>query len=156
MEAITVYGETMRMNKANVFIVLVAMGIALVGCQKELIRTNVDPSSIQDQSYEVTVYEGPGVRSYAVLFDIPEDGKRVIMRQTSFTERIGLDTPPRYIDQFSSQVKNYRTVRISDSDGKVRGYLLVSNILNYRIQSAGEDIIVSVEDPYQGYLQSGP
>jgi len=144
------------MNRNILLIILIAMILIVSGCKKGVIRTYVDASSIPDQSYDVTVYRGPMARSYAVLFDIPDDGVRVFMKHTSFTEKIGLDSSRGYIDEFRTRIKRHRTVRISGQDGEVRGYLLASNLLNYVIQPAGVSIMVSIEDPYLGYLQSAP
>jgi len=127
---------------------LVAVVLVLEGCQNTLTRTFVDASSIPDQTYDVTIYKGRKYRSYAVLFDIPDDGIEVIMSSTRFTRRIGLDSPPEYIEEFRDEIKHYSTIRISDQNGEVRGYLLVSILLKYWIRPVEDTIMVSVElDP---------
>jgi predicted RNA-binding protein with PUA domain len=137
----------------TVFVILVLSE----GCQQNhLTRTDIDASSIPDQTYEVTVHTRFMSRDYAVLFDIPDDGVEVFMRHTSSTQRTGVrhtastektgrDSPRRYIDEFQDRIKHYRTVSIADKDGTVRGYLMVSSALNYWISPAGERIMVRIE-----------
>jgi hypothetical protein len=69
---------------------------------------------------------------------------------------IGLDSAGDYIDEFHTRNKGYRVLRISDENGTVRGYLVVSNLLNDQVRIAGERITVTIEDPYYGYLRSAP
>ncbi len=114
------------------------------GCRSDITRTLIDASSIPDQTYDVTVYRGRSFRSYAVLFDIPDDGTEVFMKYTSVTQKIGMDSPRKYIDELNSKIRFYRTTRIGDQHGTVRGYLLVSNALDYRIRYVGERIEVTV------------
>jgi len=133
-----------------------AIVFILGGCQSYLVRTFVDVSSIPDQEYLITIYNGPMAESYAVLFDIPDDSTEMFMRHTSFTEKIGVDSSRDYIDEFHARTRSHRTLRIGDQDGTVKGYLIVSNLLNYLIRPADEGIMVSIEDPYHGYLQSAP
>jgi hypothetical protein len=138
---------------------MTAMVFILEGCQgiqDSLIRTAVDPLSIPDQTYEVTVFRGPMSGSYAVLLDIPEDTIDVFMGYTVFTEKMGLDSSQPYLEELDARTRGYRTLRISSQDGTIRGYLLVSNLLNDRIQPSGEKIMVTIEDPYHGYLRSAP
>jgi len=144
------------MNRTILLAAVIGVFLIVGGCQTYQAYTFLDPSSIPDQTYEVTVYEGPMARSYAVLFDIPDDGVEVLMEHTSFVEKAGLDFSGKYVDEFQTRVKGQRTLRISDREGTVRGYFMVSNLLNYRIQPFGERIMVSVEDPYYGYLRSTP
>jgi hypothetical protein len=115
----------------------------------------LEASAIPDHRYDVTVYDGRMRGSYAVLFEIPDDGKKMSMRYSSLTDRVGLDSPGDYIDELRARTQGHRALRIGEQDGTLRGYLLVSNLLNYRIQTAGESIVVSIEDPYFGYLRSG-
>ncbi len=127
------------------------------GCQQNhLTRTDIDASSIPDQTYEVTVHTRFMSRDHAVLFDIPDDGVEVFMRHTSSTQRIGVrhtastekigrDSPRRYIDEFQNRIKYYQTVSIADKQGTVLGYLMVSSALNYWISPAGDRIMVGVE-----------
>jgi len=145
------------MNKNVLFAAALVMGIILQGCQQNhLTRTSMDASSIPDQTYEVTVYRRFMFREYAVLFDIPNDGVEVFMRQTSstqrigvghtaYTEKIGRDSPRRYIDEFENRINYYRTISIGDKDGRVRGYLMVSSALHYWINPVGEKIMVGIE-----------
>ena len=143
------------MNRLGLLGMLVVGVLMNAGCQKEVIRTSLEASAIPDHRYDVTVYDGPMRGSYAVLFEIPNDDKRVSMRYGSFTEKVGLDSPGDYIDELRARTKGHRAVRIGEQDGTVRAYLLVSNLLNYRIQTAVESIVVTIEDPYFGYLHSG-
>jgi hypothetical protein len=94
--------------------------------------------------------------AYAVLLDIADDGIEVVMQHTPFTEKIGLDSAGDYIDEFDTRNKGYRVLRISDENGTVRAYLVVSNLLNDQVRIAGERITVTIEDPYYGYLRSAP
>ena len=146
------------MNRCVVLIGVVSIGFILMGCQSHQgyqVRTFVDASSIRDQMYDVTEYRGSMSRSYAVLFDIPDDGMDVVMQHTPFTEKIGLDSPGDYVDEFHSRIKGHRVLRISDQNGTVRGYLIASNLLNDQVRPARERIVVTIEDPYQSYLRTG-
>jgi type IV secretory pathway protease TraF len=127
--------------------VILGMVLAFSACQSTQVRMLVDSSSIPDRTYNVTEYRGPTARSYAVLFDIPDD-------TTPFNERTKLDMPQGYIERFQERVRGHRTVRISDPDGTIRGYLIVSNLLNDRVRSGKEQILVVIEDPYTDYLKS--
>jgi len=145
------------MKRNIVLVTVMAIGVILEGCQHGYqARTFVDSSSIPDQTYDVTEYRGPEPRSYAVLFEIPDDGTEVFMRHTPFTEKIGTGSARGYIDEFHTRIRGYRTLRIADQNGTVRAYLMVSNLLNDQIRPAGKRIMVTIEDPYFGYLQSGP
>lgn len=95
--------------------------------------------------------------SYAVLFDIPDDGKPVVMYHTYLNERIGKDSPRKYIDYFKNRIRGYRTLKVSERDGTVRAYLMVSNFLHYRIyeRPVGERFIVMVGDPFFGPVLHG-
>jgi hypothetical protein len=132
------------------------MGLIWAGCQSYPIRTLVDPSSIPDQNYEITEYRGPMSGSYAVLFDIPDDGTAVVMQHTPFTERIGLGSPGAYVAEFETRIRGHRTLRISDEQGTVRGFLMVSNLLNDQVRPVGKGFIVNIEDPYFGYIRRFP
>jgi hypothetical protein len=147
------------MNRCVVLIGVVAIGLILVGCQSDQgyqIRTFVDLSSIPEQPYDVTEYRGSMSGAYAVLLEIADDGIEVVMQHTPFTEKIGLDSAGDYIDEFHTRNKGYRVLRISDENGTVRAYLVVSNLLNDQVRIAGERITVTIEDPYYGYLRSAP
>ena len=136
------------MNRSMLFVTMTAVVVILEGCHNSLTRISLDPSSIPDQTYEVMVYSRFMSMSYAVLFDIPEDGTEVFMKHTPFTERVGRDSPRMYIDEFDKRVRYYRTIGIGDQNGSVRGYLLVSGVLNYWIAPAGERIMVGIEDRF--------
>lgn len=133
------------MNRGILLVIMVAVGLILDGCQSHLTRTSVDASSIPDQTYHVTVYRRFMSPSYAVLFDIPDDGTEVFIKNIEFTKRIGEDSPRSYVDEFQNHIKYYRTVRIGDQDGTVRGYLMVSSVLNYWISPAGARIMVGIQ-----------
>jgi hypothetical protein len=133
------------MNRSFLGLAVIAIMTMLLGCHNPVVRTSIDSSLIPDQTYEVTVYNRFMSISYAVLFDIPDDGVEVAMRHTAFTERIGKASPGKYIDEFNRRIKFYRTIQIGDQDGTVRGYLLVSGALDYWIAPSGERIIVAVE-----------
>ena len=136
------------MNRHILLGAAMASLLILEGCQNYHPHTFVDAPTIPDQTYDVTVHERFMSRSYAVLFDIPDDGMEVFMKNTSFTKRIGKDSPRKYIDQFNHRIKYYRTVRIEDQNGTVRGYLMVSAVLDYWIGPVGERIMVNIEtDP---------
>lgn len=139
------------MNKKALFFALTAFVFALVGCQTRLITVKIDPLAIPDQTYEVTMHETHPLY-YAVVFDIPDDGKQVAMFYTYSTKRIGSDGPAKYIDRFKTSVKGYRTFQITDQAGTVRGYLMISNLLGYLIyeRPRGERIVVMIEDPHHG------
>ncbi len=134
------------MNRNTLLITVAAALLILEGCQNYLTHTLVDASSIPDQTYDVTVHERFMSTSYAVLFDIPGDGSEVFMKPTPHTQKMGKDSPRKYIDQFNNRIRFYRTIRIGDQDGTVRGYLMVSSVLNYWISPVGERIMVGVEN----------
>jgi len=149
-------GEREEMKKSFFLILAILVLIALAGCQSSRVHTFAGTSSVPDQTYDVTVFSGPTGGSYAVLFDVPHDGIEVFMRPGSFTEKTGLDSSRNYVDEFEVRIKGHRTLTISDQDGTVRAYLMVSNLLNYVVTSDETRIMVSIEDPYHGYHQSGP
>lgn len=144
------------MNRSFLLPALMAILLILEGCQTSKVYTYIHASSVPDQTYEVTVYNGPMPVSYAILLDIPDDGTEVFMRESAFTEKIGLGSSRSHIDEFHARIKSHRTLIISDSDGTVRAYLVVSNLLNYLISPVDQKIMVSIEDPYHGYFTSGP
>ena len=127
-------------------VTVMVITVTLVACHSPLVRTPIDASSIPDQTYDVTVYSKFLSGSYAVLFDIPGDGVEVLMRHTAFTETIGEDSPVKYIDRFNSRIRFYRTIQISDQDDIVRGYLMVSGVLDYWIAPAADRIVVGIDD----------
>jgi len=139
------------MDKKALFFALTAFVFALLGCQTRFSTVKIDSVTIPDQTYEVTVHESHPLH-YAVVFDIPDDGKQVAMFHTYSTKRIGSDGPGKYIDRFNTRVKGFRTFQITDQDGTVRGYLMISNLLGYLIyeRPVGERIVVMIEDPHHG------
>lgn len=133
------------MIKNILFITLMVTVLILTGCGDRLIRKDVDASAIPDETYYVTTYGSPRSWYYAVVLDIPDDGMEVFIRKTRYTKSIGLDSPRRYIDEFDNRIRFYRTIRIGDQDGDVRGYLMVSVRLNSWIKPVGERIMVIIE-----------
>jgi hypothetical protein len=133
------------MNRLVTFVMILAIGLVLEGCQNYLSQTVVDASSIPDQTYDVTVYKKFMSTAYAVVLDIPDDGVEVFMRGTPFTEKIGRDSPHEYIHEFQERTRFYKTISIGDQDGTVRGYLLVSGVLRYWISPSGGRIMVGIE-----------
>jgi len=79
-----------------------------------------------------------------------DDAIEVFMRYASRTEKIGLDSPRKYIDEFENRVRFYRTIRIDDQDGAVRGYLMLPNLVNYWIRPFDNRIEVSIGDRGSG------
>ncbi len=148
--------EREEMKKRLFLILAMLASIALGACQSSRVHTFAGTSSVPDQTYDVTVFSGPTGGSFAVLFDVPHDGIEVFMKPGSFIKKTGLDSPQNYLDEFEGRIKGHRTLTISDQDGTVRAYLMVSNLLNYVVTSDETRIMVSIEDPYHGYYQSGP
>ncbi len=130
--------------------------VVLAGCQSAQVHTFVGPSSIPEQSYEITVYDGLTAGSYAVLFDIPGDSIDVSMKYSVFTEKIGLDSSQGYLNELEARTKGHRTITITDRGGKASAYLGVSNLLNYAVTGDDRNVMVTIEDPYGGYRRSGP
>ena len=143
--------------RARSFVLFVSVFLT-TGCQQSYsryqIRMLIDTSSIPDSTYEITAYRGVMPQSYAVLFDIPNDRVEVFMEHSPFTEKIGQGSAGVYIDEFHARIKRHRAVRINDQEETVRGYLMVSNILNDRVQFVGKRILVTIQDPYNEYLRS--
>ena len=121
----------------------------LLGCHRFLMPQQIDSEEIPDGEYNVTAYKGLYSKYYAVLFDIPHDEKKVVMIHTEFTEPVGRDRPGEYIERFKKRIKFYRAFRISDRDGTVRGYLLISTLLDQQMHedSGGAGIIIRILDP---------
>jgi hypothetical protein len=141
------------MIKNIVLLTVMTTLILLGGCRDQLIRATIDASSIPDQAYSVMIHKGPWSRCYAVVLDIPDDGVEVTLQETSFTKKAGRGSPRKYVREFDSGMSRYVTLRISDADGTVRGYLLASYYLKYWTRQAGERIIVTVtpDESYFGY-----
>jgi hypothetical protein len=135
---------------------VLAVLVVLGGCQSAQVHTFVGPSSIPDQTYEITVYDGPIASSYAVLFDIPDDSIGVSMKYSVFTEKIGLDSSQAYLNELEARTKGHRIITITDRGGKASAYLGVSNLLNYAVTGDDSGVMVNIEDPYYGYRRSGP
>jgi hypothetical protein len=146
------------MNVKWLSMLVVVSAFALAACQKYIVPVKISTGSIPDQTYVVTVHESNPLY-YAVLFDIPGDGKDVSLFYTYFTKRVGLDTPTAYRETFERRIRGYRTLQIRDRDGTVRGYLMVSKLLAYQIyeRPVGETtrIIVSIDDPNLGGDDAG-
>ncbi len=123
------------------------------GCRDDLIRSAINPLTIPDKPYNVMIHEAHWSRYYAVVFDIPDDGVEVVLRETPHTKKLGVDHPRKYIDQFNNLIRPFITLRISDNTGAVRGYLLVSVYLKYWTRSVEERIVVTVQpdESYFGY-----
>jgi hypothetical protein len=118
--------------------------IFAVGCQPSQRLAVTDPDSIPDQIYNIATYRGKKPLSYAVLFDIPDDGMPVVMFHSYRVKQVGADSPGTYIEYFQTRLKGYRTLEVKDRDGRVRGYLMMSNFIYYEIyeQPVGERIVV--------------
>jgi len=135
------------MKRLLLLVAILMISYFVSGCYtSSLIRTTINPGAIPNQMYDVTVYNRFMTLSYAVLFDIQDDGREVYMVHTPYTERVGLDSPHRYVQEFDRRIKSYQTIRISDPDGTERAYLVYSNMLNAWVSPAKERIMVRVED----------
>jgi hypothetical protein len=139
------------MSKRLSLLVFAAFVFALAGCQHLTSPVKVEEASIPDQTYDVTAYWSAPLYQ-AVLFDLPDDGEDVAMFYTYAVERVGMDTPQKYVDRFDASVRWYRTLQINDLEGNVRGYLMISNKLGYFFyqRPKGERIVVQIYDPHLG------
>jgi len=139
------------MDKRILPLVFAVFALILIGCQHITSPVELEEASIPDQTYNVTVYWSAPLYS-AVLFDIPDDGKQVDMFYTYATDRVGTDTPQKYVDEFDASIRWYRILKISELDGTVRGYLMISSKLGYFFyeRPEGERIIVDIYDPHLG------
>ncbi len=139
------------MIKKTSLLAFTALAFILAGCQHIESPVKVEEAPVPDQTYNVTVYWSAPLYQ-AVLFDIPDDGKQVDLFYTYFVDRVGTDTPQKYVDQFDASIKWYRSVKITELDGTVRGYLMLSNKLGYFFyeRPQGERIIVEIYDPHLG------
>jgi len=133
------------------FMTGVALALALMGCESHMKSIRIDAASVPDRSYVVTVHETNPLY-YAVLFDIPDDGKPVVMLHTYATTRIGRDVPGPYIDRFNNTIRGYKTLQIDDQEGVVRAYLMVSNLLDHFVSERKKEgrIVVYISDPNLG------
>lgn len=122
--------------------------LAHAGCYSHAARSRINVADIPDKVYEVYVYSfTPDV--YAVLLDIPNDGKRVFMRHTDKTERAGMARPGPYIAEFQRRIKGFRSAtRITDEQGLDRGYLMISLSLSYMVKPHRNDIMVYIWEPF--------
>lgn len=136
---------------AKTRVLTLVFALVLLGCQSSMKPVRIDPTSVPEQTYNVTVHKSNPLY-YAVLFDIPDDGKTVLMLHTYATTRIGKDVPGAYIDHFNSRIRSYRTLRINDRDGTVRAYLMISNLLDYFVTEREKEgrIVVYISDPNLG------
>jgi len=130
---------------------IVACAVLLMfsfGCYRHATRERISPADIPDGLYEIYVHSRT-YDAYAVLLDIPDDGIRVFMRHTDRTERMGMGRPEPYIAEFQKRIRGFgSTIRITDSKGSERGYLMVSTSLSYLIQPYRGDIMVSIWEPF--------
>lgn len=119
-----------------------------MGCYSRNATRRISVAEIPDKIYEIYVYSlTPDM--YAVLLDIPDDGKRVFMRHTDRTERMGLGRPGPYVAQFQKRIRGFRSaIRIIDEEGIERGYLMVSVTLSYMLRPYGNEIMVYIWDPF--------
>ncbi len=131
------------------------LSLLLVGCYRYATVERMPAAEIPDRVYEIYRHSLT-VGVYAVVLDIPSDGKRIFMRHTDRTERLGMGRPGPYVDEFERRVKGFGSViRILDLDGIERGYLMVSHELGYLIERYRDDIMISIVDPYSDE-QFGP
>ncbi len=136
----------MKEISRNILVFTAAAIVTIMGgCADRLVRTDVDVSSIPDQTYDVVVYGSPSSWYYAVVLDIPDDGTEVFIRKNRYTKRIGMDSSRRYVEAFDNRIRFYRTVKISDENGVARGYLMVSIRLKHWIKRVEDGIMVIVE-----------
>ncbi len=121
---------------------------AILGCQATTVRQRIEPEAIPEGIYRVTVHKSYA-KSYAVLFDNPHDDKKVVMAHTWFTKEMGMDRPGAYLDRFRQRIRFYSTFRISEKDGTVRGYLVISNLLDHRVSNdlRRNKIMIQIIDP---------
>ena len=133
------------------FFAVLTLGFLLMGCQSHIQAVRIDSASVPDQTYIVTVHQTNPLY-YAVLFDIPDDGKPVVMLHTYATTRVGRDVPGPYMDRFLNSIRNYRTLQINDQEGTVRAYLMISNLLDYFASERTKEgrIVVYISDPNLG------
>jgi len=128
--------------------VLMALLLFSCGCHGCATRESMDEVDIPDGLYEIYVHDLVST-IYAVLLDIPDDEIRVFMRHTDRTERMGMGRPEPYIAEFQKRIRGFgSTIRITDSQGSERGYLMVSTSLSYLIQPYKGDIMVSIWEPF--------
>ena len=124
------------------------------GCRlANLQRTSA--AEIPDVPYHVYVYDFSTNDRYAVLFAIPSGEKQVLMKHLDHVEDMGTDRKEPYIKEFQKRIKNFQSaIRITDMQGVVRGYLMITVDLNWSIGAYGNDILVYVYDPsdYCGVL----
>ncbi|NIO04815.1 MAG: hypothetical protein GTN74_09430 [Proteobacteria bacterium] len=121
--------------------------MSFIGCYRSATKERVNVAEIPDRVYEIYVHSFTP-ESYAVLLDIPNDGKRVFMRHTDRTERVGMDRPGPYVDEMQRRINGFRSaIVITDEEGFERGYLMVSPVLSYTIQRYQNEIKISIWKP---------
>lgn len=127
---------------------VIALLAFLLGCSKTALQNRIAVRDIPDTMYEVYVYRFMN-DMYAVLLDIPDDGKRVYMQHTGQTKRVDRDRPGAYIAEFERRVGGFRSViKIMDNEGVERGYLMISPTLSYSVRRQVDDIVVYIWYPY--------
>jgi hypothetical protein len=135
--------------KKNIAVTLGALWLWLIaGCYAHTPHGRVDVTAIPDRVYGVYVYSRHA-HLYGVLLDIPDDEIRVFMRHTDRTEKVGLDRPGPYVEEFQRRIKGFHSaITIRDGEGRDRGYLMISRSLSYLIQPGQGGIMVSVWEPF--------
>jgi len=139
------------MQHRILFFTGLAFALVLMGCQGHIKPLRIDAASVPDRTYVVTVHQTNPLY-YAVLFDIPDDGKPVVMLHTYATTRVGRDAPGPYIERFNNSIRGYRTLQINDQDGTVRAYLMISNLLDHFASERKKEgrIVIYISDPNLG------
>ena len=118
------------------------------GCYRYANLQQTNAAEIPDVSYHVYVYDVSTNDKYAVLFAVPNGEKRVLMKHLAQVEDMGIDRKEPYIAEFQKRIKNFQSaLRITDTEGVVRGYLMITANLNWSIGTYGNDILVYVYDP---------
>lgn len=127
---------------------LVVILWTLIGCRGSTVQQRIDLEGIPRRPYKVTIHQSYS-KEYAVLFDDPNDDKELAMMHTWYTKYIGMDQPDAYLERFRERIRFFTTVRISEKDGTVRGYLVMSKLLDYGVykDTRRDKIMVRIIDP---------
>ncbi len=127
---------------------LVATLWTLLGCRGSTVQQRIDLEGIPRRPYKVTIHQSYS-KEYAVLFDDPYDDKELAMMHTWYTKYIGMDQPDAYLERFRTRIRYFKTVRISEKDGTVRGYLVISKLLDYGVykDTRRDKIMIRIIDP---------
>ncbi len=137
------------MKKADICWPLLAFLFwTFLGCHRAIVSEEISPAEIPSREYDVTVHQSyPNY--YAVLFDIPDDEKEIVVIRTAFTRSIGKDRPDRYIEQFQNHIGSYKTSRVSDKNGILRGYILSSNLIDHTVMDdpRRDRLVIRILDP---------